>query len=106
MLQHLLTQHGYRVHCASSLDEAMAMLKQMPPPCLILWDPITLPITAAIVTYVGRRGVHIATIPIGISSRGQASDGSPILEKRLTSYEAILTVLREHCREAEERALG
>jgi CheY-like chemotaxis protein len=103
-LQNMLTQEGYDVHCAANVDDAIATLNAMPPPCLVLWDPITLPMSAAIVVRTARQGILVATIPVGITSTGQAADGSPIIAKRLTSRDAILSVVREHCPRVEQRA--
>ena len=104
MVQHMLTQEGYDVRCAATVDEAVATLNEMPTPCLVLWDPITLPMNAKLVGQMARRGVHAATIPVGITSTGQTTDGSPRITKRLTSREAILSVVRKYCPKAEERA--
>src|SRR5690348_7498935 len=97
LIEGMLTPSGYDVHCAASIHDAVAALNAMPSPCLILWDPTTLPMSGPLVTLAGRLGVHIATIPVGISAKGQRSDGSPVIVKRITSREAILSVLRQHC---------
>jgi CheY-like chemotaxis protein len=102
LIQHLLTQRGYDVRCAATVDEAATRLSDMvPPPCIVLWDPITLPMNATLVAQTVRRGVHVATIPVSVTSTGRAADGSPIVAKRLTSREALLGVVSEHCPEAE-----
>jgi CheY-like chemotaxis protein len=104
LIEQDLTQRGYDVCCAATIHDALATLNAMPSPCLVLWDPTTLPISAPLVSLAGRRGVHIATIPVGITSTGQTAEGLPMIVKRLTSLEAILTVLRAHCPGAEEQA--
>jgi CheY-like chemotaxis protein len=105
LIQQMLMQRGYDVRCAETVEEAAASLHDMvPPPCIVLWDPITLQMNTTLVTQTVRRGVHIATIPVSVTSTGQAADGSPIVAKRLTSREALLGVLREHCPEAEGHA--
>jgi CheY-like chemotaxis protein len=101
-LQYMLAEHGYAVRCVATVEEAVATLNEIPHPCLVLWDPTTLSVSAALVAHTARHGVHLATIPVGITSTGQGADGSPIISKRLTSREAILNVVREHCRPDEE----
>jgi CheY-like chemotaxis protein len=100
-IRDLLAQPGYEVRCASSVDEAIGMLESLPSPCLVLWDPVTLDTGMKLVSYTASRGVHLATIPVGVTATGQAPDGTPILAKRLTSREAIVSVVREHCPESD-----
>ena len=100
-LRDLLAQQGYDVRCASSVDEAIAMLESLPSPCLVLWDPVTLDTGMKLVAYTASRGVHLATIPVGVTATGQAPDGTPLLAKRLTSRDAIVSVVREHCPESD-----
>jgi DNA-binding response OmpR family regulator len=102
-IERMLSKRGYDVRCAATIEAAVVTLSEMPTPCLVLFDPITLPMSGLLLTQAGRRGVHVATIPVGITSAGQTADGSPILTKKLTSLNAILSVLREHCPGAEER---
>jgi DNA-binding NtrC family response regulator len=104
LIEQRLTQRGYDVRCAATIHDAVATLNEMHSTCLVLWDPTTLPMSGPLVALAGRLGVHIATIPVGITSRGQTDDGSPIITKRLTSVDAMLTVLREHCSGAEDLA--
>ena len=105
LLQHMLMQQGYEARCAATVDEAAAALNQMPPPCIVLWDPVTLQINAPLIAQTVRQGVHIATIPVSVTWTGQAPNGSPIVVKRLTSRDAILAVVREHCPETQQPAL-
>ena len=105
LLQHMLTQQGYEVRCAASVDEAAAALNEMPPPCIVLWDPVTLQMNAWLMGQTVGRGVNFATIPVSVTWTRQADDGSPIVAKRLTSRDAILSVVREHCPEAQQPAL-
>jgi CheY-like chemotaxis protein len=101
LIEGMLAPSGYDVHCAASIHDAVVTLNAMASPCLVLWDPTTLPMSGPLVALAGRLGVHIATIPVGISTKGHQSDGSPVIVKRLTSREAILSVLRQHCPLAE-----
>jgi CheY-like chemotaxis protein len=105
LLERALTPRGYDVRCAASIPDAITALNATCCPCLVLWDPTTLPLSSSIVTLAGRLGVHIATIPVGVSATGQAPDGAPIIAKRLTSLDAVLSVLRQHCPGVEEQAL-
>jgi len=104
LLQHMLTQQGYDIRCAASVEEAVAALDEMPAPCIVLWDPVTLRMNTLLIAQTVRRGVHVATIPVSVTSTGQAADGSPTFAKRLTSREAVLGVVREHCPGAEALA--
>ena len=102
VIRHMLTQQGYEVRCATTVEEAVATLNEVPHPCLVLWDPTTLPMNARCVGQMARLGIHVATIPVGITSTRQGDDGSPCITKRLTSREAILTVVRDYCPRAED----
>jgi len=93
----LLQQEGYDVRSATTAEEAIATLSLLPPPCLVLWDPVTLRMSAELIAHTVRHGVHVATIPVGVKATRQPSDGSPVISKRLTNSEVILSVVREHC---------
>ena len=97
LIERMLALRGYDVRCAATLAEATTALDELPSLCLVLWDPITLPLSTPIVALAARLGVHIATIPIGITSTGQTPDGSILITKRLTSVDALFNVLKEHC---------
>ena len=43
----LLQKEGYDVRSATTVEEAIATLSLMPPPCLVLWDPVTLRMSVA-----------------------------------------------------------
>jgi CheY-like chemotaxis protein len=104
LIEHLLTQRGYDVRCVHTIHDAVAMLNEFPSTCLALWDPTTLVASGPLIATASRLGIHLATIPIGITASGQTPDGLPIIAKRLTSFEAILSVLRAHCPGVEDRA--
>jgi DNA-binding NtrC family response regulator len=104
LIEQMLTRQGYEVRCAATVADAVAALNEKRSPCLILWDPTTLPMNGSLIALAGRLGVHIATIPIGIMATGPTADGRPIIAKKLTSFEALLTVLREHCSLTEAEA--
>jgi CheY-like chemotaxis protein len=103
-LRDLLAHLGYEVRCASTAGEAISSLESLPFPCLILWDPVTLELGTKLIAAAASRGVHLATIPVGVSATGHTSDGTPIIAKKLTSRDAILSVVREHCPEPAARA--
>ena len=105
LLERTLKQRGYDVRCAASTPEAITTLHEMASVCLVLWDPTTLPLSGSVVALAARLGVHVATIPVGVSATGQTTDGSSIIAKRLTSIDAVLSVLREHCPGVEEQAI-
>ena len=104
LIGHLLARHGYDVFCASTVAEAVTRLHETHPPCLILWDPTSLPMNSGLITLAGNLGVPIATIPVGIVATGKTAAGLPIIAKKLTSLEAIVSVLREHCPLTEAQA--
>jgi CheY-like chemotaxis protein len=104
-IQLLLAPFGYDVRCATTIDDAIATLRETPPPCLVLWDPTTLPMNGRLIASAREGSVHIATIPVGIVATGQDAHGSPIITKRLTSREAVLSVVRQHCSGPQEPPL-
>jgi DNA-binding response OmpR family regulator len=93
----LLQKEGYDVRSATTVEEAVATLSLMPPPCLVLWDPVTLRMSAELIAHTVRHGVHVATIPVGVTSTRDASQGAPVISKRLTNRDVILSVVKEHC---------
>lgn len=95
----LLAHLGYDVRCASSVEEAISSLESLPSPCLVLWDPVTLDMGTKLIAVTAAHGVHLATIPVGVSATGQTADGTPRITKRLTSRDAVISVVREHCPE-------
>jgi CheY-like chemotaxis protein len=103
LIERTLEKRGYDVRCAATIPEAATMLAERCP-CLVLWDPTTLPMSSALIALAGRLGVHIATIPVGITSKGHSIGGAAIITKRLTSLEAMLSILREHCSASEAQA--
>ncbi len=96
LIQEMLEQRGYDVRCAATMPEAVTTLSEMSC-CLILWDPTTLPIDGALLALALSHRVHIATIPVGITANGKSPEGASLIVKRLTSVEALLSVVREHC---------
>jgi CheY-like chemotaxis protein len=101
LIQNLLAPRGYEVRCAATVEEAMKALDEMTAPCIVLWDPVTLQMNSLLIAQTVHRGVHVATIPVSVTSTGQAADGSPTFAKRLTSREAVLGVVSAHCPGAE-----
>ncbi|HEX9297799.1 MAG TPA: hypothetical protein VF881_18285 [Polyangiaceae bacterium] len=98
-IEELLVGAGYLVWCACDSDEALKVLSAMPRPCLVLWDPLTHRVSLSLVAQAAVRGVHVATIPIGITRLGH-DEGSPRVIKRLTSEDALMSIVKEHCGEA------
>jgi CheY-like chemotaxis protein len=99
LLRELLAHLGFDVRCVSNVDQAISSLEALPAPCLILWDPVTLDMGTQLIAVAGQRGVHLATIPVGVSAKGLTPDGMPIIAKKLTSHAAVISVVREHCAE-------
>ena len=92
----LLERAGYVVHTARSPDEALEVLNQLPRPCILLWDAMTPRQSLTMVDRATLEGVHVAALPVSISSVHFA--GLPReMTKRLTSEDAILTIVQEHC---------
>jgi two-component system, OmpR family, response regulator CpxR len=92
----LLEDEGYEVHCASDPDEAMALLKRLPRPCILLWDALTSRHSLSMVDQATLNGVHVATLPVTLASIGPVGSLRR-MAKRLTSTDAILSIVREHC---------
>jgi len=93
----LLQTEGYEVRSATTVEEAIATLTLMPPPCLVLWDPVTLRMSAELIAHTVRHGVHVATIPVGVKATRQGTEGSTVISKRLTNSDVILSVVRAYC---------
>jgi CheY-like chemotaxis protein len=93
----LLQKEEYEVRSATTVEEAITTLSLMPQPCLLLWDPVTLRMSPELIAHTVRHGVHVATIPVGVKATREGSEGRPIISKRLTNREVILSVVREHC---------
>jgi CheY-like chemotaxis protein len=102
----LLTLGGYEARAAVTVEEAIARLNENPAPCLVLWDPVMLESSGSLIAQAMRRGVPMATIPVSVSATDRVADGTPLIAKRLTSREAVLAVVREHCPAAEEPTLA
>jgi CheY-like chemotaxis protein len=92
----LLVRAGYEVRCARSANEALDLLTARAP-CIVLWDPVTLHVSAAFLEEAATRGVHVATIPVGVRPADGKPGCRPALIKALTSRSAILSVVRAYC---------
>jgi CheY-like chemotaxis protein len=100
----LLERAGYVVHCAEDPDLAIDMLRRLPRPCILLWDAMTPRQSLTMVDQATLEGVHVASLPVSVASVQHA--GSPRqVAKRLTSEEAVLAIVQEHC-PLPERATG
>jgi len=92
----LLKGEGYEVHCAESPDEALDLLNRLPRPCILLWDALTPRHSLSLLHQAALEGVHVATLPVSLASVG-APGAERTVDKRLTSEEAILRIVREYC---------
>ncbi|HMI85900.1 MAG TPA: hypothetical protein VK550_17505 [Polyangiaceae bacterium] len=92
----LLERAGYVVHTADNPDEALEILARLPRPCLLLWDAITPRRSLTMVDQAALEGVHVAALPVSVSAVHLAGSRERVT-KRLTSEDAILSVVREHC---------
>ena len=95
-IKELLVGAGYVVWCARDSEEALEVLSAMPRPCLVLWDPLTHRVSLSLVARAALDGIHVATLPIGIAPL-QADQGIAQVVKRLTSEDALLSIVKEHC---------
>src|SRR5260221_12447303 len=96
----LLEPAGYQVRCASDTDEVIELLQSAPRPCLLLWDPLTLRMSRRLLQESALQGVHLATLPISVSTCGDAdvAAGSvPAVKERLTTVDAVVTSVRDNC---------
>jgi CheY-like chemotaxis protein len=101
VIQELLEADGYVVRCARDAAEALVILRTMPRPCLVLWDPVSHRMSLSLLAQAALDGIHIATIPIGIAPvRGNVPGSLPRFTKRLTSNRALMTLVKEHCPQA------
>jgi CheY-like chemotaxis protein len=93
----LLTNEGYEVHCVEDPDEAIGALDRLPRPCILLWDALTPRHGLSMLDRATLDGVHIATLPVTLAFEPAAGSSGRRTVKRLTSEEAILSVVREYC---------
>jgi CheY-like chemotaxis protein len=92
----LLEGAGYVVHGARNPDEALDLLNRLPRPCLLLWDAMTPRQSLTMVDRATLEGVHVAALPVSVTAVHLA--GSPReVSKRLSSEDAILSIVQEHC---------
>src|SRR5712671_679434 len=92
----LLEEAGYVVHAAENPDEALDLLRRLPRPCMLLWDAMTPRQSLTMVDQATLEGVHVASLPISVASIHMAGADRQV-QKRLTSPDAILTIVQEHC---------
>jgi two-component system, OmpR family, response regulator CpxR len=92
----LLESAGYVVHTANDPEQALDIVKRLPRPCLLLWDAVTPRTSLTMVNQATLVGVHVAALPVSVSPVHLAASPDK-LTKRLTSEEAILNIVREHC---------
>jgi CheY-like chemotaxis protein len=98
VVEKLLTAAGYVVRSARDVAEALVVLRTMPRPCLVLWDPVSYRMSLSLLAQAALHGIHIATIPVGIApAQGKVSGPFPGFTKRLTSNHALMTIVKEHC---------
>jgi two-component system chemotaxis response regulator CheY len=100
-VQTLLEREGYEVNCADDSDEALELLKGLPRPCIVLWDALTSRQSLSMLDEATLEGVHVATLPISLIRLATADPADLKFVKRVTSEDAILSVVREHCPLAE-----
>ncbi len=93
----LLENAGYVVHCAENQDEALDMLSRLPRPCILLWDAMTPRQRLSMVDEATIVGVHVATLPVSLKSVRTAGGTGWSMTKRLTSEDAILSIVQEYC---------
>ncbi len=93
----MLEAEGYDVECAESTDEAKEALNRLPRPCILLWDPTTPRQSLSIIDRATMEGVHVLTLPVSITSIAVEGTTGRGMRKRLTSADAVLRIVREHC---------
>jgi CheY-like chemotaxis protein len=99
-IEALLVRHGYVVRTATDAETAVTELASMSRPCVVLWDPVSQKTNLSLLAQITSEGVHIATIPVGITpTEGGAAAGG--YTKRLTSQQALLSIVKDHCPAAE-----
>jgi DNA-binding response OmpR family regulator len=100
----LLERAGYSVRCTDDPNAALELLRTSPRPCMVLWDPLTSRVSLSVLVESALRGVHVATLPIGLTIGRSDERGEPTMTKRLTSPAAVLSIVREHCPHHKETA--
>jgi CheY-like chemotaxis protein len=98
----ILVRAGYTVRTATDADDAVAELATMPRPCIVLWDPVSSRMSMSLLAQVAFEGIHIATIPVGIAPAETGLEtAAGGYTKRLTSHQALLSLVRAHCPEPQ-----
>jgi DNA-binding NtrC family response regulator len=94
----LLVRSGYAVRTADDAEDAVLELASIERPCLVLWDPVSRRMSLSLLAQVAFDGIHIAILPIGIApSAGTRESRSPGYTKKLTSQNALMSIVKEHC---------
>jgi CheY-like chemotaxis protein len=96
LVTRLLEGAGYVVHAAETPDEAIALLRTLPRPCLVLWDATTPRQSLTLLGEAILDGVHVAALPVSLASVHVAGRPKQV-RKHFTSEEAILAIVEEHC---------
>jgi CheY-like chemotaxis protein len=97
----LLEGAGYVVYVAGNPDEALDILGRLPRPCMLLWDAMTPRQSLTMVDQATLEGVHVASLPVSVASIHAAGLDRQV-RKRITSHDAILKIVQEHCPLPEE----
>jgi CheY-like chemotaxis protein len=95
-IKELLEPAGYVVYCARTPDEALHLLGRLLPPCILLWDALMPRQSFTMVDRATLDGVHVAILPVTVVSM-QPVGSSWEIRKRLSSKEAVLKIVQEHC---------
>jgi CheY-like chemotaxis protein len=94
----LLVRSGYIVRTANDAEDAVLELASMERPCLVLWDPVSHRMSLSLLAQAAFDGIHVATIPVGITpAEGTRESRSPGYTKKLTSQNALMSIVKEHC---------
>ena len=94
---HLLERAGYVVHGAETPDEAIEILNRLPRPCILLWDALMTRQRLSMLDAASLLGVHVATLPVSLKFPRLVGSTKGETMKRLTSQDAILSIVQEHC---------
>jgi CheY-like chemotaxis protein len=104
VITELLERAGYEVFCAEDPNGALEILRAARRPCIVLWDPMTARVSLSVLAESALRGVHVATLPIGLAIAHADDGGEATVTKRLTSPAAVLSIVREHCPQRKKPA--
>ncbi len=98
-LQELFEDAGYQVVTAADGAEALALMEEREPPCVVILDLIMPGVNGNELYSIMRRDDRLAEVPVIVatSDPSRAPRDVPVLRKPI-DIQRLLDVVRQHCR--------